>query len=68
MPAAQVDMISMITASIAKELHKQTVQEQIIRPLMKWIFWHIVPYGIVIIVLNFFITVCAVSLVLYLRR
>ncbi len=58
----------MITSVIAKELHKHTIQEQIIRPLLKWLYWHMMPYVLVMIVLNFFITVGAISLVLYLRK
>lgn len=64
----QVHMIEMITSVIAKELHKHTIQEQIIRPLLKWLYWHMMPYVLVMIVLNFFITVGAISLVLYLRK
>lgn len=62
------DILQMITSSIAKELHKQTIQDEIIRPLLKWLFWHIIPYGIAIIVLNFFMTIGAVSLVLYFKK
>ena len=65
---SNVDVIEMITTVLARELHKQTIQDQIIRPLLKWLFWHITPYVLGMIVLNFFITVCAVSLVLYFRR
>ncbi len=65
---SQVDMIEMITSVLARELHKQTIQEQILRPLLKWLFWHITPYVLAMIVLNFFITVGAISLVLYLKR
>lgn len=61
-------MIEMITSVIAKELHRHAIQEQIIRPLLKWLFWHMMPYVLVMIVLNFFITVGAISLVLYLRK
>lgn len=58
----------MITAMVAKELYKQNIQEQIVRPLLKWLFWHMLPYMIAMIVLNFFITMGAISLVLYLKR
>jgi len=64
----QVPMIEMITAMVAKELYKQNIQEQIVRPLLKWLFWHMLPYMIAMIVLNFFITMGAISLVLYLKR
>lgn len=66
MPAQ--DIFQMITAAIAKELHKQTIQDEIVRPLLKWLFWNIMPYGIAIIILNFFTTIGAISLVLYLKR
>lgn len=65
---SQVDAVQMITSAIAKEIHKQTIQEEIIRPLLKWLIRYILPYGMVIMVLNFFITVAAVSLVLYFKR
>lgn len=64
----QIDIFEMITSNIAKELHKQTVKDEIIRPLLKWLLWHIIPYGIGIIILNFFTTVAAVSLVLYFKK
>jgi hypothetical protein len=64
----QVPMIEMVSGMLAKELHRQTIQDQVIRPLIKWLFWHIFPYVIVMIVLNFFVTMGAISLVLYLRR
>lgn len=64
----QVNAIQMITSVIAKEIHKQTIQDEILRPLLKWLLRYIMPYGIMIMVLNFFITVCAVSVVLYFKR
>lgn len=65
---SHIDMIEMITTVLARELHKQTIQDQIIRPLLKWLFWHVTPYVLAVIVLNFFITVGAISLVLYLKK
>lgn len=66
--SSQVHMMEMITSVIAKELHKHTIQDQIVRPLLKWLFWHILPYFLIMLVLNFFVTVGAISLVLYVKR
>lgn len=65
---SQVHITEMITSVIAKELHKQTIQDQIIRPLLKWLFWHIIPYILIMLVMNFFVTVGAISLVLYVKK
>lgn len=57
-----------IVALFRRELEKSEWREEVLRPLTKWIALGILPYALAIICLNFFMTIAAVSLVLYLRR
>jgi len=63
-----VHMLEMVITAISKELHRETTRDHIIRPLIKWILWHIIPIIVIIMMLNFFITVAAISLVLYFKK
>ena len=51
---------------IRRELDKPEVKQELLSPFTKWVFWNMLPYAIGIICLNFFFTIAAVSLVLYL--
>ena len=59
------DIASIISALCRKEMDKPEWKERILEPITKWIFGSIWPYALGIILLNFFMTIGAVSLVLY---
>ena len=52
---------------IKSELDKPEIHQRIFQPLLRWFFKHILPYVVAIILLNFFMTIGAVFLVLYIR-
>ena len=58
------DFLGMITEMLKEELEKEEYQQKI----TQWFLRHILPYVIVIIAINFFMTIGAVSLVLYVRN
>lgn len=62
------DIIALISNFIEEELEKEEYQQKVFQPLLQWFFRHILPYVIAIIVINFFMTIVAVSLVIYLRK
>lgn len=62
------DMFSGLVVLIRKELEKPEWKKEILRPLMKWLFQSILPFALGIMCINFFLTIAAVSLVLYLYR
>jgi hypothetical protein len=62
------DLFSTIIATLRKELEKKEMQERVLQPLMQWFFRHIIPYVLVIMLVNFFLTIGAVSLVLYVKN
>lgn len=62
------DYIALACAILRKELEKPETRENLLQPLLRWFFWHILPYVLAIILINFFLTIAAVSLVLYVRR
>jgi hypothetical protein len=62
------DFFSSVVAAVRKELEKKEMQERILQPLMQWFFRHIIPYVVAIMLVNFFLTIGAVSLVLYVKN
>jgi len=62
------DILTSIVEKIKIELDKPEWKHEILKPITKWMFWNIIPYAILIICLNFFLTIAAVSLVLYLYK
>lgn len=62
------DYISLACSILRKELEKTETREKLLQPLLKWFFWHILPYVLAIILINFFLTIGAVSLVLFCVR
>jgi hypothetical protein len=50
---------------IQKELHDNHVYESLVLPLVKWVLWVLLPYGLCFLLLNFFTTLLAVSMVIY---
>jgi hypothetical protein len=59
------DLVKSLTKVIRIELEKPEYKQQILEPVTRWIFSSIWPYALGIISLNFFMTIAAVSLVLY---
>ena len=59
------DLVKSITKVLRVELEKPEYKQQILEPVTRWIFSSIWPYALGIICLNFFMTIAAVSLVLY---
>jgi hypothetical protein len=62
------DYIKLILNLLKKELLTVELQKEILQPMIKWILLKILPYIICIIIFNFFLTISAVSLVLYLYK
>jgi hypothetical protein len=52
---------------VKQELHRPELNQQVISPLVKKILWALMPYGIGFIALNFFTTILAVGMVIYVR-
>ena len=62
------EIVQYIIELVRTELHKPEWKEEILGPFMKWVFRNFAPYVVAIIFLNFFFTIAAVSLVLYLYK
>lgn len=62
------DLLNSIVAIIKRELEKPEWRQEVLRPITRWIAVGILPYILGIICLNFFLTIAAVSLVLYIYR
>lgn len=58
---------SIILDYLKSELHRPDLHQQVISPLVKKIVWALMPYGIGFIALNFFTTLLAVGMVIYVR-
>ena len=59
------ELIKTFKLIIKKEIDKPEWKQQIIEPLTRWIFNYIWPWALGLILINFFLTIGAVSLVLY---
>ena len=59
------EIFNSLTGIMRKEIDKPEWRQQVLEPMNKWIFGVMWPYALGIIVLNFFMTIGAVSLVLY---
>ena len=59
------DIFTSISSLIRKEMDKPEWKQQVLAPITHWIFGSIWPYALGIIIINFFMTIAAVSLVLY---
>lgn len=62
------DIFSMVSNLLFEELSKKEVREKVLQPLLVWFLKLIVPYMIAIFCINFFLTIAAMCLVLYLRK
>lgn len=61
------DLFEILAGLLRQEFEKEEMRQKVLQPLMQWFFRHIIPYVVAIILLNFFLTIGAVSLVLYFR-
>ena len=59
------DLVNSITNILKKELDKPEWKQQVLEPLTTWIFSNIWPWALGLILINFFLTIGAVSVVLY---
>ena len=62
------DFINSFAILIRKEIEKNEWKAKIVEPLLKWLFIGMLPYVIGLLFLNFFMTIGAVSLVIYLYK
>lgn len=62
------DIVSSIAHMLRAELDKPEWKREVLEPITKWLLWRIIPIGLGIMCLNFFLTIAAVSLVLYLYK
>lgn len=62
------DFLGMICNMIVDELQKNEVRDKILYPLLIWFLKLIVPYVLAIFCVNFFLTIAAMCLVMYLRK
>jgi len=60
--------IQSIVDYIKTEIHRSDFYPHILSPLVKKILWMLMPYGIGFILLNFFTTILAVGMVIYVHR
>jgi len=58
--------MKLIINLLKKELLTVELQKELLKPMISWILLKILPYILCIIIFNFFLTISAVSLVLYL--
>lgn len=62
------DFMEMLTSMLISEMNKSEVKEKILQPLLAWFLRQIIPYVLLIICINFFLTIAAIGLLLYFRR
>lgn len=61
-------MLKSVKKIIKESLESEEWKKEVIYPMNKLIFSSILPYALGIICINFFLTIAAVSLVLYIFR
>ena len=59
------DILNSLTNILKKELDKPEWKQQVLETLTKWIFSNIWHWALGLILINFFLTIGAVSVVLY---
>ena len=54
---------------VKAEIRKPEMKDEILKPLLKWILWNLLPYLFLFLGLNFFFTMLAVLLVtIFIKR
>ena len=59
------ELLQSAVVHLRKEMDKPEWKQKIMEPVIRWILHSLWPYAVGIIFLNFFTTIAAVSLVLY---
>jgi hypothetical protein len=62
------DLVSSILLLLRKEFDKPEWKQEVLEPITKWISTLMIPYALGLICINFFLTIAAVSLVLYVYK
>jgi len=60
--------ITLILNIVLKELKQKEFKTEILRPILKNILWYLMPYILIIICVNMFFMIMAISLVLYFKK
>jgi len=67
-----IDVIQFLSTLVSMELKSPEVQDRFIRPVISWVISGSMPYVatfiLALVVLNFFTTMAAISLIFYIRR
>lgn len=54
---------------VKAEIRKPEMKDEVLKPLLKWVLWNLMPYLFLFLGLNFFFTMIAVLLVMvFIRR
>jgi len=59
------ELLKSFIIHLRKEIDKPEWKQQILEPITKWIFTRVWLYALAIICINFFMTIAAVSLVVF---
>ena len=59
------ELMKAFVTLIRTEMDKPEYTQEVLKPITRWIFSSVWPYALAIILINFFMTIGAVSLVLY---
>lgn len=62
------EIFTSVVNLMRKELENPEWKKDVLRPLMKWLLYSMLPYALGLVCINFFLTIAAVSLVLYIHR
>ena len=61
-------LITLILNIVLKELKQKEFKTEILRPILKNILWYLMPYILIIICVNMFFMIMAISLVLHFKK
>ena len=61
-------LMTSIIEYVKDELDQPRVYQQVFSPILKRIIWSLFPYGIILLILNFFTTILAVGLVIFFQN
>jgi hypothetical protein len=62
------NILDFIIGIIRDEILNEDMRTEIIKPILIYLLYYIIPFVILIILLNFFTTIAAVFLVFYIRK
>jgi len=61
-------LITLILNVVLKELKQKEFKTEILKPILKNILWYLMPYILIIICVNMFFMIMAISLVLHFKK